>query len=175
SLNTTYRWDWNSQLTGQYSQYSVNELRDGNATGQADLQEYYSVVGLFAELGSWIANVSSPIEVTSSLNPALKMSPRLVMKRLQSNCQARRTDQQPNNIPANRPVLSGALFGSWSVRRAWQLDCKRFITKRGDIFSAGLSDDVTSIGDETFAIQLPSSANRPTTKQRTRATYIPQH
>ncbi|GAA49681.1 hypothetical protein CLF_103421 [Clonorchis sinensis] len=28
------------------------------------------------------------------LNPALMMSPRLVMKRLQSNCQARRTDQQ---------------------------------------------------------------------------------
>ncbi|KER27022.1 hypothetical protein T265_05853 [Opisthorchis viverrini] len=30
------------------------------------------------------------------LNPELTMSPRLVMKRLQSNCQARRTDQQPN-------------------------------------------------------------------------------
>ncbi|KER24075.1 hypothetical protein T265_14494, partial [Opisthorchis viverrini] len=29
------------------------------------------------------------------LNPALTMPPRLVMKRLQSNCQARRTDQQP--------------------------------------------------------------------------------
>ncbi|KER27439.1 hypothetical protein T265_13803, partial [Opisthorchis viverrini] len=31
------------------------------------------------------------------LNPALTVSPRLVMKRLQSNCQARRTDQQPKN------------------------------------------------------------------------------
>ncbi|KER20329.1 hypothetical protein T265_15343, partial [Opisthorchis viverrini] len=31
------------------------------------------------------------------------------------------------------------LFGCWSVRRAWQLDCKRFITNRGDIVSAGLS------------------------------------
>ncbi|KER22116.1 hypothetical protein T265_09713 [Opisthorchis viverrini] len=33
------------------------------------------------------------------LKPALTMSPRLVMKRLQSNCQARRTDQQPNSAP----------------------------------------------------------------------------
>ncbi|KER19730.1 hypothetical protein T265_11577 [Opisthorchis viverrini] len=33
------------------------------------------------------------------LNPTLMMSPRLVMKRLQSNCQARRTDQQPNSAP----------------------------------------------------------------------------
>ncbi|KER21569.1 LOW QUALITY PROTEIN: hypothetical protein T265_15061, partial [Opisthorchis viverrini] len=62
------------------------------------------VVGLFAELGNLIANVSSPIEVTSSgttTNPplrtttlhknALMMSPRLVMKRLQSNCPAQRT------------------------------------------------------------------------------------
>ncbi|KER19296.1 hypothetical protein T265_15591, partial [Opisthorchis viverrini] len=32
------------------------------------------------------------------LNPALTMSRRLVMKRLQSNCQARRTDQQPDNL-----------------------------------------------------------------------------
>ncbi|KER24462.1 hypothetical protein T265_07888 [Opisthorchis viverrini] len=31
---------------------------------------------------------------------------------------------------------SGELFGCWSVRRAWQLDCKRFITNRGDIVSA---------------------------------------
>ncbi|KER26417.1 hypothetical protein T265_06334 [Opisthorchis viverrini] len=58
------------------------------------------VDGLFAELGSWIANVSSPIEVASSpLNRAQTMSPRLVMKRLQSNSQARRTDQQPNSAP----------------------------------------------------------------------------
>ncbi|KER26468.1 hypothetical protein T265_06320 [Opisthorchis viverrini] len=57
---------------------------------------------------------------------------------------------------------SGALFGCWSVHRAWQLDCKRFITNQGYIVSAGLS--VTSIGDETFAIQLANSANRPTTK-----------
>ncbi|KER18952.1 hypothetical protein T265_12084 [Opisthorchis viverrini] len=62
------------------------------------------VVGLFAELCSWIANVSSPIEVTSSVQGSL-----------------------------------GALFGCWSVRRAWQLDCKRFITNRGEIVSAGLS------------------------------------
>ncbi|GAA47758.1 phospholipase A2 isozyme PA4 precursor [Clonorchis sinensis] len=59
---------------------------------------------------------------------------------------------------------------------------KRFVTIRGDIFSALLvevtssavvrgdglvfgttTDDVTSIGDETFAIKLPSSANKPTT------------
>ncbi|GAA50429.1 hypothetical protein CLF_104531, partial [Clonorchis sinensis] len=58
---------------------------------------------------------------------------------------------------------------------SWQLDCKRFITNRGDIITQPRTDDVTSIGDGTFAIQLPSSANRPTINQRTRATYIPQH
>ncbi|KER20662.1 hypothetical protein T265_10836 [Opisthorchis viverrini] len=40
-----------------------------------------------------------------------------------------------------RLCSSGALFGCWSVRRAWQLDCKCFITNRGDIVSAGLSVD----------------------------------
>ncbi|KER24559.1 hypothetical protein T265_07795 [Opisthorchis viverrini] len=49
------------------------------------------VVGLFPELDGWIANVSSPIV------SALTMSPRLVMKRLQSNCQARRTDKHPKS------------------------------------------------------------------------------
>ncbi|KAG5442750.1 hypothetical protein CSKR_104251 [Clonorchis sinensis] len=34
---------------------------------------------------------------------------------------------------------------------------------------------LTLIGDETLAIQLPRSANRPTPNQRTRADYIPQH
>ncbi|GAA53578.1 hypothetical protein CLF_110555 [Clonorchis sinensis] len=59
------------------------------------------IVGLFAELGSWIADVSSLIEVTSSSspNPALTMSPPLVMERLQSNCQTRRTDQQSISAP----------------------------------------------------------------------------
>ncbi|GAA53853.1 hypothetical protein CLF_111317 [Clonorchis sinensis] len=48
------------------------------------------------------------------LNPALMMSPRLVMKRLQSNCQARRTDQQstsgsmPNRL-ADSPLLAERL------------------------------------------------------------------
>ncbi|KER30136.1 hypothetical protein T265_13235, partial [Opisthorchis viverrini] len=59
---------------------------------------------------------------------------------------------------------SCALLGCLSVRRAWQLGCKRFITNRGDIVSAGLRDDVISNGEETFATQLPSSANRQTTK-----------
>ncbi|KAG5443887.1 hypothetical protein CSKR_100865 [Clonorchis sinensis] len=42
----------------------------------------------------------------------------------------------------NTPIItssSGALIDCWPVRRAWQLDCKRFITNRGDIISAGLS------------------------------------
>ncbi|KAG5452955.1 hypothetical protein CSKR_112528 [Clonorchis sinensis] len=46
-----------------------------------------------------------------------------------------------------------------------QLACKRFIPSRGDIVSAQLSsrtDDVSSTGDETFASQLLSSANRST-------------
>ncbi|KER21671.1 hypothetical protein T265_10061 [Opisthorchis viverrini] len=61
------------------------------------------VVGSFAELGNLVANVSSPIEVTSSAQP------------LTHRCAQLRTD------------------------------------------------DVTSIGDETFATKLPSSANEPTT------------
>ncbi|KAG5450099.1 hypothetical protein CSKR_102232 [Clonorchis sinensis] len=81
---------------------------------------------------------------------------------------------------------SGGLIDCLSVRRVLQLDCKRCITNRGDIVSAGLSgslthsptqsrtDDVTSIGDATFAIQLQDSANRQTINQPTRATYIPQ-
>ncbi|KER32223.1 hypothetical protein T265_12825, partial [Opisthorchis viverrini] len=37
------------------------------------------------------------------------------------------------------------------------------------------TDYVTSIGEETFTLQLPSSANKPTTSRRTRATYNPQN
>ncbi|KER24125.1 hypothetical protein T265_14492, partial [Opisthorchis viverrini] len=87
-------------------------------------------------------------------------------------------------ITANRPItkqrtrtiyIPQHLLGYWSVRRDCQLDCKRFITNRDDIVSGGLNndvtDDVTSIGDEKFAI----TANRPITKQRTRTIYIPQH
>ncbi|GAA55104.1 hypothetical protein CLF_106856 [Clonorchis sinensis] len=74
-------------------------------------------VDLFAELGNWLANVSSPYEETSSVrswvgptqltvgwdppNCALMMSPRMVTKRLRANCQARRTDQQP---PDQQPI-----------------------------------------------------------------------
>ncbi|KER32098.1 hypothetical protein T265_12851, partial [Opisthorchis viverrini] len=57
----------------------------------------FLVVGLFAVLGSWIVNISSPIVnagFSDPLNPALMMSPRLVMKRLQSKCRAQRADQQ---------------------------------------------------------------------------------
>ncbi|KER33248.1 hypothetical protein T265_00933 [Opisthorchis viverrini] len=70
------------------------------------------VVGLFAELGNLVANVSSPIEGTSSMRScawrwvcgcaqphALMMSPRLVMKRLQPNCPAQRTSQRPSTLP----------------------------------------------------------------------------
>ncbi|KER25175.1 hypothetical protein T265_14265, partial [Opisthorchis viverrini] len=56
------------------------------------------------------------------LNSALTMSPRLVMKRLQSNCQARRTDQQPNSLEEEYDWLrvydgidnSAVLLGEWS-------------------------------------------------------------
>ncbi|KER25168.1 hypothetical protein T265_14264, partial [Opisthorchis viverrini] len=73
------------------------------------------VVGLFAEPGNLIANVSSPIEVTSSVrywrawrcvalpNNALIMSPRLVMKRLQS---AQRTSQRPSTLPSSIELLN---------------------------------------------------------------------
>ncbi|KER19586.1 hypothetical protein T265_15499, partial [Opisthorchis viverrini] len=66
------------------------------------------IVGLFTELGNLVANVSSPIEVTSSRwvsgcaathYYALMISPRLVMKRLQPNCPAQRTSQRPSTLP----------------------------------------------------------------------------
>ncbi|KAG5451146.1 hypothetical protein CSKR_102685 [Clonorchis sinensis] len=50
------------------------------------------------EFNSKMTTIAFPL-VASSLNPALMMSPRLVMKRLQSNCQARRTDQQSISAP----------------------------------------------------------------------------
>ncbi|KER29636.1 hypothetical protein T265_03750 [Opisthorchis viverrini] len=52
---------------------------------------------------------------------------------------------------------SGALFGCWSVHRAWQLGCKRFITNRGDTVSAGLS------GSPTPNNQTVQGLLRPTT------------
>ncbi|GAA57833.1 hypothetical protein CLF_113253 [Clonorchis sinensis] len=73
-------------------------------------------VDLFAELGNWLANVSSPYEETSSPNCALMMSPRMVTKRLQDNCQARRTDQQPSD---QQPLISAQYellaFGSTAL------------------------------------------------------------
>ncbi|KAG5442664.1 hypothetical protein CSKR_111908 [Clonorchis sinensis] len=170
----------------------------------------------------WLCDcITNPLLRTTTLpNNVLMTSPRLVMKRLQSNCPAQRTGQRPPSLPELptfssivmknvRLILSlvlwctvslrfmtvttgvtqpeenfqtsnmvatlmdgffamswnigssGELIDCWSVRRAWQLDCKRFITNRGDIVSATQprTDDVTSIGDETFAIQVPSSAN----------------
>ncbi|GAA51482.1 hypothetical protein CLF_106237, partial [Clonorchis sinensis] len=123
---------------------------------------------------AWEAQTENYAEKMPLLQPRTKTQKKHVkehyFKRL------RKTLRQP------RPV---AHF-SFRIIRCWQLDCKRFITNRGDIISAALmrthshgtqlrTDDITSIVDETFAIQLPSSANRPTINQRTPATYIPQH
>ncbi|KAG5446778.1 hypothetical protein CSKR_105553 [Clonorchis sinensis] len=72
---------------------------------------------------SWIANVSSPIEVTSSVrgdDDALMMSPRLVMKRLQSNCQARRTDQQSKS---GNPITSCFCYERNCCRRKPGTQC----------------------------------------------------
>ncbi|KER30306.1 hypothetical protein T265_03253 [Opisthorchis viverrini] len=54
------------------------------------------------------------------LNCALMMSPRMVTKRLQANCQARRTDQQP---PDQQPINMGlAYITSVSISREKQID-----------------------------------------------------
>ncbi|GAA48323.1 hypothetical protein CLF_101467, partial [Clonorchis sinensis] len=58
-------------------------------------------------------------------------------------------------LPRFSAGSSGVLIDCWSVRRAGQLDCKRFVSNRQ------CTDNVTSIDDETFAVELPSSANRP--------------
>ncbi|KAG5441837.1 hypothetical protein CSKR_113182 [Clonorchis sinensis] len=60
---------------------------------------------------------------------------------------------------------SGALIDCWSVRRAWQLDCKRFTTNRGDIVSAGLSGcdewlEVAKWLKQEFANRKIRSSNR---------------
>ncbi|KER21927.1 hypothetical protein T265_09858 [Opisthorchis viverrini] len=42
------------------------------------------------------------------------------------------------------------LLGCLSIRRAWQLDCKRSITNRADIVSAGLSCNPTAkVGEQS--------------------------
>ncbi|KER21054.1 hypothetical protein T265_15176, partial [Opisthorchis viverrini] len=46
------------------------------------------------------------------LNCALMMSPRMVTKRLQANCQARRTDQRP---PEQQPIMRWLLICSPSL------------------------------------------------------------
>ncbi|KAG5445584.1 hypothetical protein CSKR_106905 [Clonorchis sinensis] len=45
----------------------------------------------------------------------------------------------PINQKSSRRKQRSIESDYWSVHRAWQLDCKRFITNRGDIISAGLS------------------------------------
>ncbi|KER25690.1 hypothetical protein T265_06922 [Opisthorchis viverrini] len=65
------------------------------------------VVGLFPEMGNLIANQSStqrtatnpPLRTTTLPSNALMMSPRLMTKRLQSNCPAHRTSQRPSTLP----------------------------------------------------------------------------
>ncbi|GAA48230.1 hypothetical protein CLF_101345 [Clonorchis sinensis] len=54
-------------------------------------------------------------------------------------CHQRVTRSLPDcyeNLENDLARSSGALIDCWSVRRSWQLDCKRFITNRGDIVSA---------------------------------------
>ncbi|KER20592.1 hypothetical protein T265_10892 [Opisthorchis viverrini] len=62
----------------------------------------------FAELGNWLANVSSPDEDTSlngSFSCALAVSPRLGTKSSQASCQARRTDQLPSDQPPEQEIF----------------------------------------------------------------------
>ncbi|KER31102.1 hypothetical protein T265_02557 [Opisthorchis viverrini] len=142
----------------------------------AEAQAAYSVVKNFVRC--WLGP-----------NP-LKMSPRMVTKRLQTNCQARRTDQQPpdqsptntTELPIFQHITRENNSHTKAIRGKPVVGCRRIF---GSLVSSVLclftspwtqprTDDVTSIGDETFAIQLPGSVNTPTTRQRTRATHILQ-
>ncbi|KAG5454237.1 hypothetical protein CSKR_111771 [Clonorchis sinensis] len=68
-------------------------------------------VDLFAELDNWLANVLSPVEETSSVRRGSNILScywligicLLGTKRLQANCQARRTDQLPSDQPPVNP------------------------------------------------------------------------
>ncbi|KER25651.1 hypothetical protein T265_06941 [Opisthorchis viverrini] len=55
------------------------------------------------------------------LNCALMMSPRMVTKRLQANCQARRTDQQPINVHISKPAVFRQYIHllMWTERHAY--------------------------------------------------------
>ncbi|KER32915.1 hypothetical protein T265_01191 [Opisthorchis viverrini] len=75
---------------------------------------------------------------------------------------ANETDGTTNPLLHRIERIIGTVTDCWSIRGFAQLDCKRFTTNRGDIVSAGLSDDVTSIGDETLAIQIRSSTTTRT-------------
>ncbi|KAG5447961.1 hypothetical protein CSKR_100923, partial [Clonorchis sinensis] len=72
--------------------------------------------------------------------------------------------QPPGPTPSGSPFWKSLMKNLFAELGSWIANV-----------SSSVPDDVTSIGGETFAIQLPSSANRPTINQRTRATYIPQH
>ncbi|KER31142.1 hypothetical protein T265_02587 [Opisthorchis viverrini] len=52
---------------------------------------------------------------------------------------SRRRQSCPRGSPISYVLDLRTPFGCWSVRRAWQLDCKRFITNGGDIVGAGLT------------------------------------
>ncbi|KER20729.1 hypothetical protein T265_10783 [Opisthorchis viverrini] len=70
------------------------------------------VVGLFAELGSLVANVSSRY---ATHNYALMMSPRLAMKQMQPNYSDQRTSQRPSTLP-ELPTFSSIVTNMLTVR-----------------------------------------------------------
>ncbi|KAG5449160.1 hypothetical protein CSKR_104737 [Clonorchis sinensis] len=63
---------------------------------------------------------------------------------------------------------SGALIDCCSVRRPWQLDCKRFITNQGDIISAGLmiSPDALMMSPRLVMKRLQSNCQARRTDQQ---------
>ncbi|KER30375.1 hypothetical protein T265_03209 [Opisthorchis viverrini] len=81
-------------------------------------------------------------ECLEVLNPALTISPRLVMKCLQSDCQARRTDQEPNNAPELPTFHSIA-----SSHEVYDWDVLLTATKKSDIIPIGKLNCVDSLDD----------------------------
>ncbi|KAG5452416.1 hypothetical protein CSKR_107116 [Clonorchis sinensis] len=76
----------------------VDEMREVIRESLRVIFEYnrkrHVLLRFITNRGDIISAGLSGLRLSDPLNPALMMSPQLVMKRLQSNCQARRTNQQ---------------------------------------------------------------------------------
>ncbi|GAA52945.1 hypothetical protein CLF_109163 [Clonorchis sinensis] len=126
------------------------------------------VEGVQPALGAQLrlARATGQLSVERPRNSALKMSPRMVTKRLQINCQARRTDQQPPDQMPNIVVetaQSGVLVKLDAypcldeiARSHFSRDAKRIYEKAYYSHAASVASTVTVVDKKhpRFDIEL---------------------